>query len=67
MNANQAVAELTTTRCRCGKGKASGKSFCYFCFAKLPQDQKKALYKRFGAGYEEAYTAAVKTLFGVEA
>lgn len=67
MNTNQAVAELTTTRCRCGKGKASGKSFCYFCFAKLDQASKKALYKRVGDGYEEAYTAAVKKLFGVDA
>lgn len=46
----------------CGAPKHSGKCFCYGCFKSLSHSLQRGLYKRFGAGYEEAYDAALAAL-----
>jgi len=56
------VGELESEGCFCGRNKKSGKAFCYRCFAELPHDMRRALYKRIGDGYEAAYDAAVNYL-----
>jgi len=53
------LKELKGNECGCGKTKKSGNSFCYSCYKNLPDDMQKALYKRFGQGYGEAYEDAV--------
>ena len=56
------AVELLGTRCRCGKEKGKMMSFCVECCFELPASMRRALYRRFGEGYEEAYAAAVKRL-----
>lgn len=56
------VKELRSDECQCGGGKTRGKSLCYRCYSRLPVEMKKALYRRLGSGYEEAYEAAVRHL-----
>jgi hypothetical protein len=58
------VAELKSEECACSRAKKSGFSFCYKCYEQLPFDMKKALYRQVGNGYEAAYEAAYKWLFG---
>lgn len=58
------VRELCGTKCQCGSNKRSGELFCRSCYHSLPYDMKRALYRRLGNGYEEAYDAAVRTLKG---
>jgi hypothetical protein len=55
----QLLEELKGGKCRCGKPKISYRTFCGYCFRQLPQDKQKALYRRFGHGYESAYADAV--------
>jgi hypothetical protein len=42
----------------CGRAKQPGKSFCYGCYKKLPPEKQKALYRKIGSGYEQAYDDA---------
>lgn len=56
------IRELRSDTCRCLRPKGAGKTFCYTCYKLLPPEQQKALYKRIGQGYEEAYTDAERTL-----
>lgn len=56
------IRELCGTKCRCGKSKARGKSFCYSCWQKLPPNQRGRLYNPVGQGYEAAYEWAVSIL-----
>lgn len=56
------IAELKGLRCRCGRVKKPGQTFCRQCYAVLSKDQGRALYRRVGAGYEQAYEAAVRAL-----
>jgi hypothetical protein len=56
------LRELRGEECQCGKAKKSGHSFCWECYKSLPNDMQRALYRRYGYGYEEAYDAAVKWL-----
>ena len=56
------VRELRATRCRCGRRKGRGKTFCGPCFYSLSKAQQRALYRFVGNGYEEAYADAVATL-----
>lgn len=39
----------------CGKAKAPKMSHCRACYFALPTIMRKALYRPFGEGYEEAY------------
>lgn len=48
--------------CLCGREKSSGRSFCYRCYKELPGDMQRALYRKMGDGYEEAFEEAVAWL-----
>ena len=54
--------ELQSNECLCGDYKKPGKSFCYWCYGRLPKEMKNALYQQIGNGYEEALNEAVKYL-----
>jgi hypothetical protein len=54
--------ELLSNECACGKSKQPRRSFCWHDFKSLPRDLQKALYRRIGHGYEEAYEEAHKYL-----
>lgn len=56
------VEELGGTKCQCGRSKKRANTFCSKCFYSLPKDQQRALYKRLGDGYEEAYATAMESL-----
>lgn len=51
-----------STKCHCGKPKAPRRSHCRWCYFALPECMRDALYRRFFAGYEEAYEASLKWL-----
>jgi len=53
------LKELKSNECACGSYKKEGNSFCYKCYSGLPDDMQKALYQRFGNGYEIAYDDAI--------
>jgi len=57
-------AELLGTKCRCGRAKRSKQTFCFACYSALPLKTQRALYRRMGEGYEEAYAEAVGKLRG---
>ncbi len=57
--------ELDRTECVCGGWKPSGKPLCGGCYAKLPTEMKRALYRRPGAGLEQAFYRASEFLAGV--
>jgi len=52
------LGELNSDGCMCGRAKQPGKSFCYGCYKKLPPEKQKALYRKIGSGYEQAYDDA---------
>lgn len=56
------VRELAGPTCFCKRVKTPGETFCKWHYFSLPADMKRALYKRLGAGYEEAYAAAKEFL-----
>ena len=58
MTGHELVAELAGLRCRCGAVKIPRQTFCRRCYRLLPRSLAKALYKRMGEGYEDAYAAA---------
>jgi tRNA(Ile2) C34 agmatinyltransferase TiaS len=61
----QAWNELKSQVCpACNRQKDDFKSFCRRCYFALPEDMKKALYRRFGHGYEEAHEEAREHLKG---
>jgi hypothetical protein len=43
----------------CGGLKHTGFELCTACFCLLPYSERKALYLSFGAGFEDAYSAAL--------
>jgi len=50
-------------RCICNGAKKPGTGFCRGCYFSLPVQMQRALWRRFGAGFEEAYTDAKTWLF----
>jgi hypothetical protein len=42
----------------CQGSKKPDTGFCFGCYYSLPKELSRALWKRFGAGFEEAYLAA---------
>jgi len=58
----QLLDELRGTKCRCGSEKRSRETFCKCCYYTLPAEMRRALYRRFDEGYEQAYAAAAKVL-----
>lgn len=58
------LAELRGTKCPyCLGVKAPRKTLCGGCYHKLPAQMKNNLYRKFGAGYEEAYAQAITFLW----
>jgi hypothetical protein len=56
------VETLKSEECLCGRVKKPGNSFCFRCYKELPADMQKALYRKMGDGYEEAFEEAVAWL-----
>ena len=55
----QALREFKGTDCPgCGGKKKPRNGFCSRCYYSLPKDLQKALWQRFGLGYEEAHEDA---------
>ena len=52
------LRELGTDKCHCGKKKRNNETFCRTHYYALPKGMQRALYLRFGEGYEEAYVEA---------
>jgi hypothetical protein len=53
------VADFQSCECAvCEDEKESGHSFCVVCYRTLPAEMRKALWRRFGQGYEDAYSQA---------
>jgi hypothetical protein len=57
-----ARAAFVNTRCQCNHAKKAGMAFCIDCYAGLPKEMQRGLWKRFGRGLEEAYAAAKEWL-----
>ena len=65
MTPNEMLAELQGTKCRCGREKTVGQSFCFPCYMRLPRYLRTALYQKIGHGYEISYESACKLLGAV--
>jgi hypothetical protein len=59
---NKLIRELSGVQCACGAVKKSNQPFCVSCHAALSPGQRKALFRRVGEGYEEAYASAIHSL-----
>jgi predicted amidophosphoribosyltransferase len=46
----------------CGRKKKSRMSHCRTCYYQLPPEMRKALYRRFDHGYQEAFRASLELL-----
>lgn len=46
----------------CGSVKRARQTLCPSCWSKLPPSFREPLYDRVGAGYEEAFAAAMRNL-----
>jgi hypothetical protein len=42
----------------CNNSKRPNNGFCSKCYYSLPKDMQKALWNRFGSGYEESHEDA---------
>ncbi len=63
MDLAEIVKQFTSTTCWvCGRAKRDADSFCVVCYRALPPLMQKALWRRFGSGYEEAHSLAFKRL-----
>lgn len=59
----QIAASLESKSCEgCGREKVRGQSFCSKCYYSLPMNNRKALYQRFGRGYEESYEKSLELI-----
>ena len=63
---NNALRDFLGRFCRCGRLKDECKSHCRACYFKLPRDIRRALYRRFGQGYEQAYSESLEYLDTLE-
>ena len=52
------LEQYLSRKCLCGNGKQSSRSFCLVCYRALSEEMRRALWQRFGHGYEQAYKAA---------
>ena len=59
---HDASRDLVAEVCLCRKPKKRGRSFCLDCYLRLPVNIQRALWRRCGDGYEEAYVAAKEWL-----
>ena len=59
MSKKSILEDFLGTECSgCGGVKRPKMSHCGKCYWRLPKQMRTDLYKRFGEGYEEAFTAA---------
>ena len=56
------IQEYGRETCRCGSPKERGHTFCRSCYFCLTNEQRKALFAKFGKGYREAYEDAIATI-----
>ena len=49
---------MATECCICQGAKPPKNGFCRGCYHALPKPMQRALWQRFGEGYEEAHAAA---------
>lgn len=67
MTTKEILESFEGKTCVCGKYKQSRMSHCRSCYFKLPPEMRKALYKRFYEGYQEAFNRSLEFLgFAVE-
>lgn len=60
MESSDIFAVFTSTNCAgCGGTKRSYNAFCTWCYRELPPGLKSSLWKKFGAGFEEAYQGSL--------
>jgi predicted amidophosphoribosyltransferase len=60
MESQEIYAAFAGTLCAgCAGTKQRQNAFCKDCYRQLPRALQKCLWKRFGAGYEEAYVACL--------
>jgi hypothetical protein len=62
MDELQILQDLDGETCLCGEKKERGNSFCRPHYYKLPTHKRRALYRRVGRGYEQAFEDAAKIL-----
>ncbi len=53
-----AVKALKSGTCLCGHAKQTGMAFCFACWKKLPENIRRALYRKIGDGFTASFTAA---------
>lgn len=50
---------LKGEECQCGRPKKRGRAVCTGCYYALEPHMQRALYRKIGNGFEEAYEEAV--------
>jgi hypothetical protein len=60
----EACMALAATKCICRKPKQQRRAFCLGCYLRLPPGMQKALWRKVGHGFEQAYAAAKERLLG---
>lgn len=56
------VNRLISTVCFCDRRKSRGNAFCHYCYSRLDYGLQASLLSRIGAGFEDAYDAAIVVL-----
>jgi hypothetical protein len=59
---DESLEILQSATCYCGKSKNKKWALCYSDYKVLPKQMQRDLYNNVGAGFEEAYEAAVDWL-----
>lgn len=62
LTSDELRAMLMSTLCLCGRAKKTMNSFCQGDYWKLDPTGRNTLYRSIGAGYEEAFAAAMEKL-----
>jgi hypothetical protein len=62
MTVAEGINVLLDRACRCGAAKLRKTAFCQACYGALPMRLRRALWRKLGRGFEEAYQAAVEWL-----
>ena len=53
---------LLSKTCQCGRAKRGNTAFCHRCWTRLSGQTQRALYRKFGDGFEAAYARALEEL-----
>jgi len=60
MESREIFAAFSGTECSgCADKKQRHHAFCKSCYRQLPRSLQKALWQRFGSGFEQAYMASL--------